>query len=138
MARQVKNPPAMQKTQETQVWSLGRENPLTSVISTHSSILAWKSRGQRNLAGISLWGHKQLGMTEGLSAHAVLYHISSVYGEVVLCFTWLWHLNFNLHSLNSTSLPTVGLYLLSWYIDLVMHTVHVSSLNSSVLSSLYI
>ena len=28
MAQWIKNPPAMQETQETQVWSLGREYPL--------------------------------------------------------------------------------------------------------------
>ena len=35
----VKNPPAMQ---DTQVRSLGREDPLEKEMTTHSSILAWK------------------------------------------------------------------------------------------------
>ena len=35
----VKNPPAMQ---ETQVQSLGREEPLEKGMATHSSILAWR------------------------------------------------------------------------------------------------
>ena len=35
----VKNPPAMQ---ETQVQSLGREDPLEKEMATHSSILAWR------------------------------------------------------------------------------------------------
>ena len=35
----VKNPPAVQ---ETQVWSLGQEDPLTKEMATRSSILAWK------------------------------------------------------------------------------------------------
>ena len=38
--QQVKNTPAMQKTQEMQVGSLGRENPLEEEMATHSSILA--------------------------------------------------------------------------------------------------
>ena len=39
----VKNPPAMQETQETRVRSLGREDPLGDPLeATHSSILAWK------------------------------------------------------------------------------------------------
>ena len=29
-----------------------------------SSILAWKSHGQKNLVGYSPWGHKELDMTE--------------------------------------------------------------------------
>ena len=32
----------MQETQETQVWSLGQEDPLEKEIATHSSIIAWK------------------------------------------------------------------------------------------------
>ena len=39
---EVKNPPAMQETQEMQVQFLGQEDPLEEGIATHSSILAWK------------------------------------------------------------------------------------------------
>ena len=39
MAQMVKNPPAMQ---ETQVWSLGVEDPLEMEMATHSSILTWR------------------------------------------------------------------------------------------------
>ena len=35
----VKNPPTVQ---ETQVWSLGWEDPLEEEMATHSSILAWE------------------------------------------------------------------------------------------------
>ena len=42
MAQWVKNPPAVQETQETQVHSLGWEDPLEEKTATHSSILAWK------------------------------------------------------------------------------------------------
>ena len=38
----VKNPPAMQDSQEMQVQSLGQEDPLEEGMATHSSILAWK------------------------------------------------------------------------------------------------
>ena len=38
----VKNPPAKQEMQKTQVQSLGREDPLKEEMATHSSILAWK------------------------------------------------------------------------------------------------
>ena len=37
-----KNPPAMKETQEMQVQSLGREDPLEEGMTTHSSILAWR------------------------------------------------------------------------------------------------
>ena len=39
MAQTVKNPPAVQ---ETQVRSLGWEDPLEDSMATHSSILAWR------------------------------------------------------------------------------------------------
>ena len=35
----VKNPPAMQ---ETQVQSLGQEDPLEKDVATHASVLAWR------------------------------------------------------------------------------------------------
>ena len=38
----VKNLPPMQETQEMQVRSLGREDPLEKETATHSSILAWR------------------------------------------------------------------------------------------------
>ena len=48
VAQMVKNLPAMQ---ETQVQSLGWEDPLEKGMATHSSILAWTISGQRSLAG---------------------------------------------------------------------------------------
>ena len=59
----VKNPPAMQEMQEMQVQSLSWEDPLENEIATHSTILAWKSHGQRSLVGYSPWGHKELELT---------------------------------------------------------------------------
>ena len=41
---------------------LGRS--LEKGIATHSSILAWRVHGQKNLVVYSLWGHKELGITE--------------------------------------------------------------------------
>ena len=60
----IKNPPAMQETQETQVQSLVHEDTLEEGRATHSSILAGESRGQRSLAGCGPWGHKESDTTE--------------------------------------------------------------------------
>ena len=65
MVQMVKNLPAMQ---EPRVQSLGQEDPLKEGMATHSSILAWKSHGQRSLAGYSPPGHKELDTTERLNA----------------------------------------------------------------------
>ena len=60
MAQTVKNLPTMR---ETQVPSLGWEDPLEKEMATHSSILPGKSQGQRSLVGYSLWGFNELDMT---------------------------------------------------------------------------
>ena len=62
MAQLVKNPPAMQ---ETQVLSLGGEDPLEMGMATHSSILAWRILWtERSLVGYSPWGCKKSDVTE--------------------------------------------------------------------------
>ena len=62
MAQGVKNLPAMQETQETQVQSLGQENPLEEEMATHSSILAWRiswteEPGRLQSKGLQRVGH---------------------------------------------------------------------------------
>ena len=64
VAQKVKNLPAVQ---ETWVRSLVWEDPLEKGMATHSSILAWKSHGQRNLEGYSPWGGKETDVSERLS-----------------------------------------------------------------------
>ena len=59
----------MQEMQEMQVHSLGREDPLEKEMATYSSILAWESHGQRNLAGYSPWGCQESDTNERLSMH---------------------------------------------------------------------
>ena len=57
----VKNPPAKQ---ETQVQSLGWEDPLEEEIATHPVFLPGKSHGQRSLVGYSPWDRKELDTTK--------------------------------------------------------------------------
>ena len=52
-----------------QVRSLGQEDTLEMEMAPHSSILAWKSHGQRSLAGCRLWSCKESDPTERLSMH---------------------------------------------------------------------
>ena len=59
-AQMTKNLPTVQ---EMWVRSLGGEDPLMKGVATHSSILAWRIRGQRSLVGYSPWGCKQWDMT---------------------------------------------------------------------------
>ena len=57
----VKNPPAVQETQETQVQSLVREHPLEEGMATHSSILAWKIPWTEEPGGVRSLGSQRVG-----------------------------------------------------------------------------
>ena len=62
MAQRVKNLPAMQ---ETQVQSLGQENPLEKGMVIHSTSLAWRIPWTEEPGGLQCpWGRKESDMTE--------------------------------------------------------------------------
>ena len=76
----VKNLPAMlEMWQELWVRSLGQEDPLEEEMATTPIFLPGKSHGQRNLAGCSLWGHKELDMTNSVHTQVMAW---------VLCVDW--------------------------------------------------
>ena len=58
MAQMVKNPSAVQ---ETQVQSLGREDPLEKGMATLSSILAWKIPWTEEPGGLQSMGSQRVG-----------------------------------------------------------------------------
>ena len=49
---------------ETQVQSLGWEDPLEKEMATHSSTLAWKIPWTKEPVGYRPWGHKESDTTE--------------------------------------------------------------------------
>ena len=57
----VKNLPAMQ---ETQFWSLGREDPLEKDMATHSSILAWRIPQTEDPGGLQSMGLQRVGYSD--------------------------------------------------------------------------
>ena len=58
VAQTVKNLPAMP---ETQVQSLGRENPLEKGMASHSSILAWRIPWREETCGLQSMGSQRVG-----------------------------------------------------------------------------
>ena len=58
MAQSVKNLPAVQ---ETQVQSLGWEDPLEEEMATHSSILAWRMPWTEGPGGLQFMGSQRVG-----------------------------------------------------------------------------
>ena len=61
MAQTVKNLPVMQ---ETQVSSLGQEDPLEKGMATHSSVLAWEIQRTEEPSSWGPWGRRELDTTE--------------------------------------------------------------------------
>ena len=83
----VKNLPAIQ---DTQVRSLGWEDPLEKGMATHSSIfLPEEFHGQRSLVGYSPWGCKELDTTEQLTTPTLLIYnavlVSGVQHSDLIC-----------------------------------------------------
>ena len=68
VAQTVKNPPAMK---ETQVRSLGQEDPLVKEMATHSSILAWRIPWIEEPGGLQSMGSQRVGhdLATSLSLH---------------------------------------------------------------------
>ena len=56
----VKNPPAMQETQEMRVQSLGWQVPLEKGMVTRSSILAWRVTGTEEPGGLQSMGSQKV------------------------------------------------------------------------------
>ena len=57
----VKSLPAMQEMQETQVQSLGGEDPLEEGMATHSSIVAWRFPWREERGGLESIGLQRVG-----------------------------------------------------------------------------
>ena len=82
----------MLETQEAQVRSLGREDPLEEEMATHSSILPWKILWKEEAGGLQSIGSQELDMTE----HTIVveWHLflclRAFEIEHTLLFTKLW------------------------------------------------
>ena len=68
----VKNSPVLQ---ETQVPSLGQQDPLEKGVATHSSILAWRISGTEEPQP---WSHEESDMTEQLTLLLFTYILKNV------------------------------------------------------------
>ena len=59
----------MQELRETQIWSLGWDDPLKKEIVTHSSILAWKIAWTEEPGRLQSMGSQESDMTEYAYTH---------------------------------------------------------------------
>ena len=85
----VKNPPAMQETQETRRFdSRVKEDPLEKGMATYSSILAWKIPWTEEPGGLQSKGSQRIGHNWATKhTHIHYYHI---------CYNDLWSAIFNI------------------------------------------
>ena len=65
--------------QETQVWYLGREDPLEKKMATHSSVFAREIPWQRSLVCYSLRGHKRVRHDLATKQHQQQSPITAMY-----------------------------------------------------------
>ena len=91
VAQLVKN---LHAVQETQVWSLGGEDPLEKGMATHSNILAWRTPWTEESGGLQTTGSKRVGhdwLSYTFSFHFAMvlsnHEFNSLHGELSLC---LW------------------------------------------------
>ena len=85
IAQQVKNPPAVQETQETWVRSLGQEDPLEEEIGNPLQYSCLENSMDR--AGYSLWGREESDTAEWLMHTGMKwpqYHYQSTLFRVAL------------------------------------------------------
>ena len=85
----VKNLPVMQDLQETQVQSLGQEDPLEEGMATHSSTLAWRITWTEQSVGLCIVHKvaKNQAQLNRLSTHECILEISMVGTSLVV--QWL-------------------------------------------------
>ena len=103
----VKNPLALQ---ETQVWSLGREDALEEGMAAHSSILAWRIPWTEEPGGLQSIRSQRVGHDWSDWAHMHTHgSFMSKFEELLNCFPqWLYHFTITpamfyfLHSLVNT------------------------------------
>ena len=75
-----KEPAYQCRKQETQVWSLGQEDPLEEVLAPHSSILAWKTPWTEDPGGLQFMGlRKSQTQLKQLSMHAYVHIYTITY-----------------------------------------------------------
>ena len=101
VAQMVKNLPAMH---ETQIQSLGQEDPLKKGIATYSSVLAWKILWRQEPSGLQPMGSQRVR-----------------HDWITLSLSWFPLLCKSLHVLPGPACLFLLLFLLPWEIDLRKH-----------------
>ena len=113
VAEMVKNLPAMQATQ---VWSLGREDPLQKEIATHSSILVWEIPWTEKFGGIQSMGLQRVRHDWATNIFHLYYFLDSTYKWYYIVFIFFWFISPSIRSISccwkwQCFIPFYGLYM---------------------------
>ena len=104
VAQTVKSLPVVR---ETRVPSLGWETPLEKGLAIYSTVfLPGEFHGQRSLAGYSLWGCKELNLTESHTHTHTHTHTHATVRGVAKSWTWLSHTHTHTHRHTQTDRQT--------------------------------
>ena len=104
VAQMVKNLPAMW---ETQVWSLGGEDPLEEGMTTHSGILAWRIPWTEEPGGLQSTGSQRVRHDQGTNIH--IWSLCSRHWPLHPCLLmWLEILHFTQPSFTRLSFLPKG------------------------------
>ena len=115
----VKNLPA---TQETQVWSLGQEDPLEKCRGTHSSILAWRLPGAKEPGRLQFTRSQSQTLLEQLRTHT--HAVCSYRHSRCFLFTPTSEKNWNTMCLHLNRTPVYVCCLAPWYLSLLKYCHH--------------
>ena len=85
VAQGVKNPPAMQETQQMRVQSPGQEDPLEKDMATHSSILAWRIPWTMEPGGLQSIGSQRVGHNWKICFILILYTLILLRFGIIFC-----------------------------------------------------
>ena len=106
MAQLWKNPYTVQRRQETQVQSVGREDPLEKEMVTHSSILAWKIPWTEEPGKLQCRGLQRL-RHDWATKHIAYVHIF-IYQSQVYCTTMNCDPNKYMEDVNTEEISMIG------------------------------
>ena len=90
------------------VWFLGQEDPLEKGMATHCSILAWRTRGQRSLAGYSPWGCKSQTQLKQLNTYKAYMYVLCIYIIYITLLLLFPHFTYSLYCACVPSRPVVS------------------------------
>ena len=107
-AQMVKNFPALQ---ETQVWSLGQEDPLEEEMASHSSILAWKIPWTEEPGRLQFMGSQRIGHNWVTNTFFFLsnfrWNKSDREREILYVITYMWTLKSKTKEYNNSKILSI-------------------------------